>query len=178
MDVESAIMTNVIVPFLISLCLALAGCQEDLGRSAAAGPAASYTAEQREQRSLAILKQTLGQPDPAATTTTGTKASARRVVAAVPEPTRPLIPRPTLSWIPPATREDGSRLAVGEIRGYRLYFRLRHQDRFDALTLEGPDATRFSLAALPPGAYEFSVTTVDQAGLESRRSEPVVIDLI
>lgn len=171
-------MTNTLALMIVGLCLALAGCQEDLGQSAAAAPDAYHAAEQREQQSLAALKQTLGGPTAVSAPVNQARSEAGPVATPPPQIGGSPPPRPTLSWTPPATREDGSRLAVGEIRGYRLYFRLRHQDRFESITLDGPDATRFSLASLPPGAYEFTVTTLDQAGLESRRSEPVSIDLI
>lgn len=85
---------------------------------------------------------------------------------------------PELSWSAPATREDGSHLYPGEIKGYRLYYRLRHQSSFQTITLKGSDATHFALDRLNPGAYEFSVTTVDSAGLESRRSGLVSVDVI
>lgn len=174
---------------LLGLCLTLAGCQEDLGHSAAAAPDAARAALEREHQSLAVLKQILGQPS-------GSQEGSGEVAIAVPGGSAEVIgsdkaelparqatlpehkARPTLSWTPPATREDGSSLAMGEIRGYRLYYRLRHQERFDAIILQGPDATRYPLTDLPPGAYEFAVSTLDHSGLESRRSEPVAIDLI
>jgi len=31
---------------------------------------------------------------------------------------------------------------------------------------------------MQPGAYEFSITTIDVDGLESRRSDPVEVNLI
>lgn len=85
---------------------------------------------------------------------------------------------PKLSWSAPATREDGSRLYPGEISGYRLYYRLRHQSSFQTITLQGAETTQFSLDRLRPGAYEFSVTTIDSDGLESRRSGLVSVDVI
>lgn len=88
------------------------------------------------------------------------------------------IERPTLQWDSPLTREDGSKLYPGEISGYKVYFRLRHQERFQTIVLEGPDANRLKLDDFDIGAYEFAVSTLDSAGLESRRSAPVPIDLI
>ncbi|SFR82902.1 hypothetical protein SAMN05216203_3349 [Marinobacter daqiaonensis] len=86
--------------------------------------------------------------------------------------------RPALQWESPLTREDGSKLFPGEISGYRVYFRLRHQEEFRSLELDGPDANSLELDDFDPGAYEFSVSTLDTNGLESRRSAPVPVDLI
>lgn len=88
------------------------------------------------------------------------------------------VERPTLQWDSPLTREDGSKLFPGEISGYKVYFRLRHQKRFRTIELEGPDANRLKLDDFETGAYEFSVSTLDSEGLESLRSEPVPVDLI
>lgn len=85
---------------------------------------------------------------------------------------------PVLRWEPPLTREDGSRLYSSDIRGYRIYYRLRHEDRFEVIPLPGTTDTEYPLKDFPPGAYEFSITTLDDDGLESRRSDAVVVDLI
>ena len=95
-----------------------------------------------------------------------------------PEEPDPVAQRPTLQWDGPLTREDGSKLYPGEIRGYRVYYRLRHQDEFNSLVVEGPDANSLLLDDFKPGAYEFAVSTLDSNGLESQRSEPVPVDLI
>ncbi|MFL1404667.1 hypothetical protein ACJO2E_04895 [Marinobacter sp. M1N3S26] len=95
-----------------------------------------------------------------------------------PENPDPVVRRPTLQWEGPLTREDGSKLYPGEVRGYRVYYRLRHQEQFDSLVVEGPDTDSLLLDDFKPGAYEFAVSTLDSNGLESQRSEPVPVDLI
>lgn len=90
----------------------------------------------------------------------------------------PIAERPTLRWNSPLSREDGSKLYPGEIGGYRVYYRLRHQDEFKSVVIDGPDADSLELDSFEPGAYEFAVTTLDIDGLESRRSDPVKVDLI
>lgn len=95
-----------------------------------------------------------------------------------PEQPKPVADRPTLQWDSPLTRVDGSKLYPGEISGFRVYYRLRHQDDYQSLLLEGPDADHLVLDNFKPGAYEFAVSTIDVDGLESRRSAPVSIDLI
>lgn len=95
-----------------------------------------------------------------------------------PEEPDPVAERPTLQWDSPLTRVDGSKLYPGEISGYRVYYRLRHQEEYESLVIEGPDADSLVLDDFDPGAYEFAVSTLDVDGLESRRSDPVAVDLI
>jgi len=83
-----------------------------------------------------------------------------------------------LSWSAPQTREDGSALKAGNIAGFRIYYRLRHANRFSVILVDSPSRTSQALTDLSPGAYEFAITTVDAEGLESRRSAPVLVDLI
>lgn len=86
--------------------------------------------------------------------------------------------RPTLSWDSPLTREDGSKLYPGEISGYKIYFRLRHEQAYQTVSLDGPETTSLSLDSFRQGAYEFAVSAVDHNGLESRRSDAIPVDLI
>ena len=104
-------------------------------------------------------------------------APEESVEKSVEEPALPVEP-PVLEWSAPLTREDGSSLADGEIRGYQLYYRLRHQEEFQTLFVKSDSGTRLPLEDFDPGAYEFSITTVDTDGLESRRSDPVSVDII
>lgn len=92
-------------------------------------------------------------------------------------PTRSRSPS-TLRWDAPLTREDGSRLYASDISGYRIYYRLRHRDSFEVISLSGDEDTRYQLEDFPPGAYEFSITALDDSGLESKRSDAVTVDLI
>ncbi|MEP3564036.1 MAG: fibronectin type III domain-containing protein [Marinobacter sp.] len=84
----------------------------------------------------------------------------------------------TLVWSAPLTREDGSSLALGQIAEYKIYYRLKHKDRFEVISVKDTSATKYPLGTMPPGAYEFAITTVDVDGLESRRSESVEVNLI
>lgn len=119
--------------------------------------------------------------EPAGKKPTGEKP-ADDPVTAEPEPEdrepEPVADRPTLQWDSPMTREDGSKLFPGEISGYRVYFRLRHQDKFQVMAVDGPDSNSLQLNDFDSGAYEFAISTVDSDGLESRRSEAVPVDLI
>jgi hypothetical protein len=44
--------------------------------------------------------------------------------------------------------------------------------------MEGPDAQSLAPNHFKPGAYEFALSTLDINDMESRRSEPVTVDLI
>mgnify|MGYP001627852312 CR=1 FL=1 len=95
-----------------------------------------------------------------------------------PEEPDPVAQRPTLQWDSPLTREDGSKLYPGEISGYRVYYRLRHKKEFASVVVDGPGEQSLTLDDFRPGAYEFAVSTLDVNGMESRRSDPISVDLI
>lgn len=145
--------------FIFALMLSgLAGCQEDSGATRAASGQANEVSAQRLDNAVSSFRDTLGQSGP----------DARQALATA----------PTLRWEAPLTREDGSRLHSDDISGYRIYYRLRHEDKYEFIPLPGDAGTEYPLGDFPPGAYEFSITTLDDNGLESRRSDAVVVDLI
>ena len=146
----------------------MAGCQEDSGASRAASSQASEASEQRLGGAISSIRGTLGQPE----TAQGETPSA------VNPTDSESITAPTLHWDAPLTREDGSRLYASDISGYRIYYRLRHTDNYEVISLSGDDITRYQLEGFPPGAYEFSITALDDSGLESQRSDPITVDLI
>ncbi|MGM0767797.1 MAG: fibronectin type III domain-containing protein [Pseudomonadota bacterium] len=137
----------------IAGALILAGCQEDSRASKTSIDQAASIAGERLNRAVGGFRSTLGQNEPA----------------------QPRVP--ALTWHAPLTREDGSPLKPGQIHGYRIYFRLKHRSQLTMIRVDDPGQNRFSLGNLPPGAYEFSITAVDGAGLESRRSAPVSVNL-
>lgn len=73
----------------------------------------------------------------------------------------------TLSWIPPALREDGTALALTDIAGYRIY----HGPAPDQLALLAvdaqPTATRYTVQNLATGVHYFAVSAYDTNGIES-----------
>lgn len=168
---------------LVAAALILTGCQEDLGASPAAFDDAPMVAQGHLDSAVKSVRKTIG--DPAAHSpqsdddTTGVDGSPVSVVKEQPaaEPELSLEP-PVLEWSAPLTREDGSSLADGEIRGYQLYYRLRHQEDYRTLFIKHNEGTRLTLDEFDPGAYEFSITTVDTDGLESRHSASVTVDII
>lgn len=137
--------------------LMLSGCQEDSRVSKTTTERAASIAGERLATAVGSFRTVLGQGS--ASTSTPEKSS------------------PTLTWSAPLTREDGSSLYPDQISGYRIYYRLKHENKLSVIPVDSPGQHQFRLNALPPGAYEFSITTVDDKGLESRRSTPVSINL-
>jgi hypothetical protein len=150
---------------LLPLVLLTSGCQQDREHSKAASADASEVSQNRLDNAVSSLQNTLGQQQP--------KTDRPAVRPAV----RPTL-RPTLRWEAPATREDGSRLYISDIKEFRIYYRLRHQAEFKAISRPVSRGNAFTLNRFKPGAYLFSVTAVDREGRESRRSDGVPADLI
>lgn len=159
--VRLLIFAGLCVPAL-TIAPLLSGCQEDSRASNLDSHRASAVADARLKQAQSNLMATLGQRTP----------DARN-----PRNYFDVRPR-TLAWTAPLTREDGSSLAPGQISGYRIYYRLKHTRKFDTIPLNDASTTRYTLNGMPPGAYEFSISTIDVDGLESRRSEPVQVNLI
>lgn len=150
----------------LMLLTILAGCQEDARATKTNTARASELAGGRLNKATGSLLETFGQHKPAGNDITSAN-----------EPRDYESPR-ELTWSAPLTREDGSSLALGQIAGFRIYYRLRYKEEYEVISIEDPATSHYSLESLPPGAYEFSITTVDDSGLESRHSEPVTADLI
>lgn len=142
----------------------LSGCQEDTRPSKLDTQRASEVADERLRQTQGSLLATLGQEP---TRTGGTR-----------EPPDASEPPRALRWTAPLTREDGTALRPGQIAGYRIYYRLRHQPEFQVIKVQDGGITRYSLEPFDPGAYEFAISTVDVDGLESQRSAPVAVNLI
>src|SRR5690554_77531 len=140
----------------------LTGCEEDDRATRTTAARAAELANNRFDMATGGLLETLGKKPPADKPANDVRATPPRA----------------LSWSAPQTREDGSALKPGHIAGFRIYYRLRHQDRFNVIPVDNPARTSQPLTDLLPGAYEFEITTVDAEGLESRRSAPVLVDLI
>jgi hypothetical protein len=154
------------LPFIvfISALTLLTGCQEDDRANHSTIFRASELANNRLDTAAGGLLETLGQQKNPAKNSVAEKPTAK--------------PPKALSWSAPQTRKDGSALEAENIAGFRIYYRLRHENSFNVIPVDSPDRTSQPLTDLPPGAYEFAITTVDAEGLESRRSAPVLVDLI
>ncbi|WP_417516050.1 fibronectin type III domain-containing protein [Marinobacter sp.] len=153
-------LTHLPLIIFISAMIMLSGCQEDDRGTRTTALRASELANERLGTATDGLFETLGK----GTTGEGPEEKAK--------------PPKALSWSAPTTREDGSALKPDQIAGFRIYYRLRHETRFNVIPVNSPERTSQPLTQLPPGAYEFAITTIDAQGLESRRSSAVMVDLI
>lgn len=111
------------------------------------------------------------------TTTTNGSRIKNRAIGTVPTETATPTTAQTLIWHAPMTREDGSSLYPGEIDGYRIYVSLNQRDRIRTIPVDDASITSLSLDSFAPGIYQFSITTIDTDGLESRRSITLKVDL-
>lgn len=179
----------------------LAGCLQGQGGSDSMSQDAPIVAAQRENTATGSFKRAFGDSSDSATNgapdsvaggqlpddappsvpakdaasggdqNTPSPGTGSDAVAGAPE-------RPTLHWNAPLTRENGSALYLSEIGGYKVYYRLRHEEAFNSMRLDGADSTQLPLDDFDSGAYEFSISVLDSDGLESRKSDPLSIDLI
>lgn len=161
--------------FLLVVALQLAGCKQGgQGDYSSTSKAAPLVAAERETTAISSFRKAFGD----STEETGQTTESGTVLAGNSETMQENNDRPALSWTPPLTRENGESLYLSEIQGYRVYYRLRHNSSFQSVPMEGAENTKLPLDNFQPGAYEFCVSVVDNQGLESQRSAPVVIDLI
>lgn len=148
--------------FALTVGPLLSGCQEDSRAGKLDSHRASAVADARLKQAQSNLMATFGQRTPHSRTPQNSVSRSSR----------------TLAWTAPLTREDGTSLAPGQISGYRIYYRLKHTRKYDMIPLNDASTTRYTLSGMPPGAYVFSISTIDVDGLESRRSDPVEVNLI
>jgi len=73
----------------------------------------------------------------------------------------------TLSWSPPATRSDGTALAMSEIDGYRIYIGETAATLSPVTDINDSTLTMYTLTELSAGSYFFAVTSYDMDGNES-----------
>ncbi|TCK18198.1 hypothetical protein DFR30_1473 [Thiogranum longum] len=79
-----------------------------------------------------------------------------------------------LTWTAPASRSDGSALALSEISGYTIYFGSSVGDYPYSVAIEDPSTTQIDITDLPVGTYYLVMTTTDSNGQESGYSNVAV----
>lgn len=84
---------------------------------------------------------------------------------------------PTLSWVAPSEREDGTPISLSEIAGYRVYYGSSMGSYPNQIDIMDGSAVQANLSSLFPGLYYFVVTTLDTDGRESSFSDEVSIAL-
>jgi hypothetical protein len=75
----------------------------------------------------------------------------------------------TLSWHPPTENSDGSTLT--DLAGYRIYYGRNQDNLTQHVVLDNPGITRHVIENLTPARWYFQMTAVNDAGVESRRTE-------
>jgi len=80
----------------------------------------------------------------------------------------------SLSWAAPGSRTDGSAVHSGDIVGYRIYIGERSGTYTEAVEIEGPQVTEYTVRGLDAGVYRFSVTALDVFGNESALSDELL----
>jgi len=71
----------------------------------------------------------------------------------------------TLSWTPPATREDGSPLT--DLAGYHLFYGQSSREYTEDIRIDNPGVTSYTIENLNSGDWYFAMKSVDSSGLES-----------
>ena len=74
----------------------------------------------------------------------------------------------TMSWLPPRTNADGSNLT--NLAGYRIYLGQAADALNRVIVLNNEGLTRFVVNDLTPARWYFAITSVNDRGVESRRS--------
>ena len=84
---------------------------------------------------------------------------------------------PTLSWVAPSDREDGSGLSLSEIAGYRVYYGVEPGNYQSYIDVNDGSAVQAQLSEIPAGIYFVALTTIDVDGLESTYSSEVIVTI-
>jgi hypothetical protein len=77
----------------------------------------------------------------------------------------------TLSWMPPTENEDGSPLL--DLAGYRIYWHDTSGLHTGSLKIDNPGLSTAVIDNLAAGTYEFAMSSVNAAGIESTRSNTI-----
>ncbi len=76
-----------------------------------------------------------------------------------------------LSWIPPTSNSDGSKLTT--LAGYKIYYGTSPQYLQRTIDIKDPSVTEYTIENLPPYTYYFVITAYNADGTESSRSNIV-----
>jgi hypothetical protein len=83
----------------------------------------------------------------------------------------------TLRWTPPATRENGDYLSLGEIGGYEIYYTGELSGKEGTFTVKNGSASNYKISSLSPDIYHFSMSAIDSRDVKSKLSDVVEVDL-
>lgn len=76
-----------------------------------------------------------------------------------------------LSWVPPTSNSDGSKLTA--LAGYKIYYGTSPQYLQRTVDIKDPNVTEYTIENLPPYTYYFVITAYTTDGTESSRSNIV-----
>lgn len=76
-----------------------------------------------------------------------------------------------LSWIPPTSNSDGSKLT--RLAGFKIYYGTSPQYLQRTIDIKDPTVTEYTIKNLPPYTYYFVITVYTADGTESSRSNIV-----
>ena len=71
------------------------------------------------------------------------------------------------SWVAPTQRNDNTPLAVTDIGGFQLRYKLRSAGSYSMVTIASGAATSYALAGIGAGDYEYQLAVYDTNGLYS-----------
>ena len=147
-----------------SLAIALAGCGQNDGGTAADAAAPSNTSATSTTSTAASN-----------TTSESTKSGDSTTTTA----TSPLVPPTksaatssiTLGWIPPTQNSDGS--PITNLAGYKIRYGTTSSEYTQTIALQNAGLTRYVVDNLPSGTYYFAITAYNSQGVESAPSGEV-----
>jgi hypothetical protein len=126
----------------------------------------------------------IGPGTPAAGVSNGPQLQALYGIASVPIDSAP-IANPvsvaaeagtaTLNWIAPDVNTDGS--AINDLAGFNIYYGTSPTAMSNRISIMTADSQSYVLYGLAPGSWYFTVTAINNEGLESAEAGPVEVDL-
>jgi hypothetical protein len=76
--------------------------------------------------------------------------------------------RVSLAWTPPLTNADGS--TITDLAGYRIYYGRDAAELDELVVIDNPGISRWVIEGLQPATWHFTMTSINEAGLESART--------
>jgi hypothetical protein len=84
----------------------------------------------------------------------------------------------TLAWTPPSTRQDGTPLALSELRGYEIYYYREGTTSGDTvLPINGGSTQSTQLTLSTAGTYRFAIVAIDTSNRVSSLSNYVSVSV-
>lgn len=78
-----------------------------------------------------------------------------------------------LNWSAPSTREDGTPLALSELKGYEIYYTSEDLNVSQTVSVSGASTASHKVSNLKAGTYYFAISAIDIKGAKSSLSPMV-----